>query len=120
MKSGVGVQKIAAALGKSEESVRAKIRRLKLKLEEDEQRNFQCSSSSKLDVEGELPSVEETLKLLNDALQRLKDEGLGKTEILRLRTIIHGTRIYNALLADYINYRAIEEKLVDLQVRALK
>jgi hypothetical protein len=120
VKSGAGVQKIAAALGKSEESVRAKIRRLKLKCEEDEQANFQCSSSSKLDVEGELPSVEETLKMLNGALQQLDAGGLNKTEIMRLRTIIQGARIYNALLADYINYRAIEEKLVDLQVRALK
>lgn len=68
VKSGVDIEKIAAALGKSEASVRSKINRLKLKLEDDNNANFQLSSSSNLDVEGELPSVEETLKMLNNAL----------------------------------------------------
>jgi hypothetical protein len=42
----------------------------------------------------------------------LKRKGLDKTEILRLRTIIQGARICVTLLAQYIGYRAIEEKLL--------
>jgi len=99
MKSGDSHEKIAAILGKTTEAVRQKI--IKLKLEEQQQKISSCSSS-KLDAEGELQSVEEALKLLNGALKALDDPGLGKTEILRFRTIIQGARIYMDVLADYI------------------
>jgi len=82
LKSGASVAKIAAVLGKTEVSVRCKMQRLKVKLEDDDGLNFQVSSSSNLDAEGELQSVEEALKMLN----ALKPGGLDKTEILRLRT----------------------------------
>ena len=81
---------------------------------------FNEPSSSKLDAEGELQSVEEALKLLNGALKALKTEGLDKTEILRLRTIIQGARIYMHLLADYVDYKGIGEKLVDLKAEYVR
>jgi len=115
VKAGATVAKIAALLGKTEASVRSKIQRLKLKVEDDDGLKFNMSSSSNLDAEGELQSVEEALKLLNGALNALKTRGLNKTETLRLRIIIQGARIYMDLLADYINYKQIEEKLVDLK-----
>jgi len=115
VKAGATVAKIAALLGKTEASVRSKIQRLKLKVEDDDGLKFNMSSSSNLDAEGELQSVEEALKLLNGALNALKTGGLDKTEILRLRIIIQGARIYMDLLADYVNYKQIEEKLVDLE-----
>jgi hypothetical protein len=61
--------------------------------------------------------VEEALKLLNAALRALDVPGLDKSETLRLRNIIHGVRTYKELLSDYINYRAIEAKLVDLEAK---
>ena len=78
--------KIAALLGKTVDSVKQKIKRLKLEV--GGPLKFSEPSSSNLDAEGELQSVEEALKLLNAALNALKTRGLDKTEILRLRTII--------------------------------
>ena len=69
-------------------------------------------TSSKLKMPEELPSVEETLKTLAAALEALKASGLKRDDILRLRGIISGTKIYQELLADYINYRALEAELL--------
>jgi len=101
VKSGATSATIAAVLGKTEGAVRNKMRRLKL--EEVDKLNSNLSTSSNLDAEGKLQSIEEALKMLNGALKALDDPGLGKTEILRYRTIIQGARIYVDLLADYID-----------------
>ncbi len=61
----------------------------------------------------ELPSVEETLKTLAAALKGLETGGLKRDEILRLRGIILGAKTYKELLADYVNYRAIEAELLE-------
>jgi hypothetical protein len=62
-----------------------------------------------------LPSVEETLKTLAAALESLQTFGLDKSDILRLRTIISGAKVYKELLADYINYRGLEAELLELR-----
>jgi hypothetical protein len=66
-----------------------------------------------LELPDELPSVEETLKTLAAALKGLEKPGLKKDEILRLRGIISGAKIYKELIADYINYRALEAELLE-------
>jgi hypothetical protein len=70
-------------------------------------------TSSKLKMPEELPSVEETLKTLAAALEALKASGLRRDDILRLRGIISGAKIYQELIADYINYRALEAELLE-------
>ena len=77
---------------------------------------FCPTTTSKLNLNADLISVEEALKLLNGALKALDTPGLDKDETLRLRTVIQGVRIYKELLADYIGYRAIEVKLFELEV----
>jgi len=59
-----------------------------------------------------LPSVEETLLKLSAALKALEKPGLEKNEVLRLRGIIAGAKVYKDLLADYINYRGLEAELL--------
>lgn len=54
-----------------------------LKEEEDSKHN--SSSSTALKLPSELPSVEDTLKVLNAAVESLKTPGLDKTEVLRLK-----------------------------------
>ena len=66
---------IAKKLGVSEESARAKIRRLGL--EEVEQRKNACSSSSELIMPEELISIEDALKKLVVSMTALETIGLG-------------------------------------------
>jgi hypothetical protein len=109
-KKPIGV--IAEALGKSNESVRLKMMRLGLVV--DEQVNFQCSTSTKLKLPKVLPSIETILKKLVAAMNALETPGLSKNEIARLRSIIQAASVYQVKIAEYMDYRGIEAKLIDL------
>ena len=100
----------------SEDAIRLKLIRLGLIKEEVVgQLKNGCTTTSKLDLPEELPSVEEALKTLAAALKALDTPGLGKSEALRLRSIISGAKVYKELLADYVNYRGLEAELLELR-----
>ena len=103
----------------SENAVYQKLLDLGL-LQKEEERGQESGSSSTLatvKLPDELPSIEETLKTLAGALKGLETPGLEKTEVLRLRGIIAGAKIYKELLADYIDYRALEAELLELRTK---
>jgi hypothetical protein len=106
---------IAKKLGKPEEAVRQKIRRLGLEVVV--RKKIACSTTSNLVIPQELPSVEETLKKLCAALTALETPGLDKSEVTRLRAIIQGAKVYKELLADYMDYRGLEAELMELKAK---
>jgi len=96
----------------TEDAVKQKLRRMGLKVV-----TLQKSigtTTSELIMPEELPSVEEALKELVAAMNALKAPGLSKTEIMRLRTLIQTSNLYQHRIAEYIDYRGLEKKLVDL------
>jgi len=103
---------IASTLGKSENAIRQKM--LKLGLKEEKNADTDVFSYSDLVLPKELPSVEEALKILCAALTSLQKGGFDQAEVFRLRTVIQGVKIYKELLADYINYRGIEAKMIEM------
>lgn len=62
-----------------------------------------------------LPSVEQALEKLNDALVLLETPGLEQTETLRLRSIVQGRKLYIEKFAEFLNYRELEARLFDLE-----
>jgi len=84
-----------------------------LKEEEDCKRH--SSSSPKIVLPEDLPSIEETVKTLAGTMEALKSPGLEKNDVFRLRTIITGAKVYKDLLSDYINYRGLEAELLELR-----
>ena len=68
----------------------------------------------------QLPSVEETLKLLAGALKTAAKPGLNKIEVQRLQAIATIAKTYKELLADYINYRKIETNLKEMEEQNAK
>jgi hypothetical protein len=62
-----------------------------------------------------LPSVEEKLKVLNAALVALEHPGLSVAEVSRLNKIIQGVKVYQKLFADFVNYKGIEAKLLEIE-----
>ena len=84
-------------------------------LEEEEKPTHHPLSSIELKqyLPDELPSVETALKTLSATLKTLETPGLKQEEILQLKTIINGIKIYKELLADYIDYRSIEAELLE-------
>lgn len=106
---------IAKSLGKPEDAVRQKVRRLGLEVVEH--RKIICSTTSSKFLPVELPSVEEMLKKLVAAVCGLETPGLDKSEVLRLRGIIAGVGLYQGLLADYLDYRGLEAELMEWRTK---
>jgi len=61
----------------------------------------------------ELRHPVEELKILGDAVKALEKPGLSKTEIMRLKALIQATGSYQKKFADYINYRKIEQRVIE-------
>jgi hypothetical protein len=109
---------IAAKLGKSKQAIRRKAERLGLKLVGQARR--QGTTSSGIKMPKELPSVEEALKILAGALEAASKPGLDRVEVQRLQVVATLARTYKDLLADYIGYRQIEAKLLELEAKYAK
>jgi len=73
--------------------------------------------SFKLSADGGLPSVEAALKVLVAAVGQLDVPGLGYDETQRLRSIINGVKTYKELFADFLNYKELENRMVELEAK---
>jgi len=104
---------IAAKMGKTKDAIIKKIERLGLKVVQPQ--SIGSTTTSELIIPKELPSVEEALKILAAAMNALQTPNLSKAEIARLRSIIQAVKTYKELLADYINYRQIEARLIEME-----
>jgi superfamily II RNA helicase len=111
------VRVIARTLGKTRDGVRMKIARLGLEVVVQPKTSERTTTTSEFASPKDLPSIEEALKTLNTALERLKTPGLEQSEVLRLRSIIQGVKIYQELFADYADYRGIETRLIELEAK---
>jgi len=114
---GCKVSEIAVAMGKSEEAVMKKLQRIGLKVVQQRDSNWTTSSTvaSEIVVPEELYSVEEALGMLAGAMKALQTPGLSKTEVMRLRSLIQAASVYQVKFAEYLDYRGIEKKLVELE-----
>jgi hypothetical protein len=115
--SGVSVEALVFSFDGqyTKDAIYKKMERLGLEVVDEEKKNNSTTTSLELELPAELPSVEETLLKLSAALKALEKPGLEKNEVLRLRGIIAGAKVYKELLADYMNYRGLEAKLLELK-----
>jgi len=112
--SGGSAKSIATQLGKTPYSVYQKARRLGLDLVVDEDTRS-VTTSSTIQIPPELPTPEEALKILAGALKAATQPGLSNIEVDRLQVVSTIARTYDHLLANYVRYREIETKLVELE-----
>ena len=108
---GEGWKVIAAKVGRGVDAVKMKAKRLGLNVVVDPL----PPPTTTHDLPEELPSVEEVLKVLNRVLKALDIPNLKMSEIQRLQAMVATIRTYKDMLADYIDYRGIERKLVELE-----
>lgn len=117
-KEGKGWEAIAAELDRSVEAVQQKARRLGVDVVVTVPANDgTTTTTAKLVMPKELISVEEALKKLVAAMNRLEDSDLSKIDVMRLRTLIQSSNIYQIRVAEYINYRRIEERLLEMETK---
>jgi hypothetical protein len=62
-----------------------------------------------------LPSVEEELKVLSAAVKAMEEPNLARVDVMRLRNIIQGVKIYQELYAKYVDYRGLEVEVLELR-----
>ena len=105
---------IAKKLGRTQQAIMKKIERLDLK-EVVVSVHAGRTTTSELKLPPELPSIEEALKILAAALNAGSQSGLNRTEVQRLHAVANLARTYKELLADYIDYRDIEVKLLEME-----
>jgi hypothetical protein len=65
----------------------------------------------------DLPSVEETLRMLAGSLKAATRPGLDRVEVQRIQAVASIAKSYKETLADYINYREIENKLKEMETQ---
>ncbi|MEM2147887.1 MAG: hypothetical protein QXJ94_04715 [Candidatus Bathyarchaeia archaeon] len=109
---GKTVAEIATRLGKTPEAVKMKLSRLGLKVVTLKNQGV---TTSELIVPEELISVEEALKELVAAMNALKQPGLSKTEIMRLKALIQTNSLYQKRIAEYLDYRGLERELSEMR-----
>ena len=91
-----------------------KTSRLDLEVVDESEKNTPSTTTcDKLIMPIELPSIEQELKILVEALKRLETPNLDKTDVLRLRGIIQGVNVYKELLANYVDYRGLESEMLE-------
>jgi hypothetical protein len=104
------IARLARIFNRSPEAVLKKLQRLGLNVvagKFDVTATFERPSA--------LPSLEEALKIVAGALEKATEPGLAKTELQRLEVIAALYRAYESGLEKYVNYRAIEQKLIELE-----
>lgn len=96
VRKGKAVDVIAKVLGKNEDMIYHKMRRLGLRVEVGSETN-QPPSSSRSKLPRGLPSIENVMIRLSAPLEALEQPGIEKKEIIRLRCFIQGVKIARAL-----------------------
>lgn len=112
VKARLSPERIAAEPGQSLDSIKHKMRRLGLEAVGFEK--FSTPTTSYV-LPKELLTVEQALLSLAAAMKALEQPGLNKTEILRLRSLIQASKIYQEKFSEYVHYLRIEEELMELR-----
>jgi hypothetical protein len=109
--NGKTVAEIAELMNKSSDAIKQKLRRLGLKVVTVENSEGSTSSCSELILPNDLPSIEMALLKLAAAMKALENPNLTNTDVMRLRTLIQTSTIYQKRFAEYVRYREIERKV---------
>ena len=112
VEAGESLKEISLKMSKTKQAIRRKIERLGLEVVGQKPTDSR-TTTSKLVLPVELPSVEEALKMLAGALRKACEANLSKVEVQRLQVVSNLARSYKEFFAEYVDYRGIEAELVE-------
>lgn len=75
------------------------------------------TTTTNIELPEDLPNVETVLASSAAALKALEAPGLDPNEVLRLKSIISGVKVYKGMLADYLDFRGLEARLFELEAK---
>lgn len=99
----------------SQEAIRQKLIKFDLLKEQQQPKKNECCCSTQLELPDDLPTVEEELRILAAAIDALKNPGISRDEILRLRGIIAGAKVYQERFGEFVGYRKVELQLLEVR-----
>ncbi len=108
IEKNASLEEISVNLKKSPKAVITKSQRLGLPLQS------KGYIDTSIHLPRQLPSIEETTKILAGALKASIKPGLSKLEIQRLQVAANIAKMYKELVVDYAHYRDVERKLVEM------
>lgn len=109
IEKNASLEEISVNLKKSPKAVITKSQRLGLPLQS------KGYIDTSIHLPRQLPSIEETTKILAGALKASIRPGLSKLEIQRLQVAANIAKMYKELVVDYAHYRDVERKLVEME-----
>jgi len=102
---------LAKRFDRSPEAILKKLQRLGLNVVGA---RFEISTTT-IESQKVLPSLEEVLQILAGALKKATEPGLGKTELQRLDTIATLYKAYESGLEKFVRYSEIEQRLMEMK-----
>jgi hypothetical protein len=102
------IEEIAAKLKKTPGAVILKSQRLGLQLQ------VKGYVDTSIPLPRELPSVEETTKILAGALRASVKPGLNRLEVQRLQMVANISKTYKEMVVDLAHYREVEINLKEI------
>jgi len=104
------IPRLAKRFNRSPEAIVKKLGRLGLNVV-----GARVQVTTTIETQKVLPSLEEVLLIVAAALKKATEPGLGQTELMRLNTIATLYKAFESGLEKYVNYKQIEERLIELQ-----
>jgi len=119
VEEGKSVDEICRIMVKTRDAVIQKMFDLKLKSVKEKKIRVSGKktifSSSQLVIPEDLPTVEDTLKILAASLLKSTEAGLCRDEVFRLQATANLAKNYKDAFAEYLDYRGIEERMDRLE-----
>ena len=114
VQAGKRISEIAAFFGKSQGSIKKKMKRLGLEVVVQKTTDLRTTTSNVI-LPAELVSAEDALKMLVGALKMACTPGLSKVEVQRLQVVATLARTYSEKLQEYLDLRGLEKRLFELE-----
>ncbi len=113
LEEGKTVRVIAKVLDKTRDCVRMKIARLGLDVVVHP--TLPRTTTTNLNLTGELPSIEMQLKKMAAAIDALETPGLDQAEVFRLSTIINSLKSYREMFERLVDLKGFEAEVLEVK-----
>lgn len=111
VQKGANIEILTQAFNISPDAIRKKIERIGLKVVlQKPQKRWTTTSVLPADI----ITHEQALRILSSALEHLKQPGLDKLELQRLRILVDAVQTYDSVLEKFEGWVEIENRLVEM------
>lgn len=112
IEEGANVEDLAQAFNREPDAIRMKLNRMGLKVVVQKSQKRRTTTSTLLPKD--IITHEQALRILAGALETLKQSGLDKLELQRLRILVDAVQTYDSVLEKFEGWVEIENRLIEM------